>query len=411
MAETRRYPMLVACFSLFLSLVGFGIIIPVQPFYAESLGATPLMVTSLGAIFSLMQFLCAPLWGRLSDRVGRRPVMLGTIVIGGLGHLGFGMARTFPALFVVRAIAGLGMANQGTAQAIVSDITRPEDRARGMGMIGAAFGLGFIVGPALGGFLGQYDVRYPAFAAAGLSALNWIMAWRWLPETRVAREQAEARAGSRFAGGAILRVMREYDVGRVMVTTLVVSLGFSAMEQVISLFLEHSYVGVFVLSRHDRMSMATRLTAWFLVVVGVVAVAVQGGLIGVLRRRLGEPHLIRVGIVLMSLSMAAFPLLAHTGVFSAVLIAAGGLAFGSGLYNPSSSSLISLEVGAAEQGVVLGANQSMGALGRIVGPLLGGLLYQTRPEWPFFCAAALLVVAWWIARGISRSEASPTVAP
>jgi multidrug resistance protein len=395
MRVARHHPKVVALFSLFLNLVGFGIIIPVQPFYAESFGATPLMITSLGAIFSLMQFLFAPFWGRLSDRVGRRPVMLISIVLGGVGHLLFALATSYSMLFAVRALAGFGMANLGTAQAIISDTTPPEERAKGMGMVGAAFGLGFIFGPAIGGILGQFDPRYPALFAAAVSGVNAVMAYAWLNET-LPQGKSKKDSDLGMSSFALLQRARRHGVGTILLTTLIVGLSFSMMEQVIALFLEHAYLPELVRSSASRMAGATRLTAWFLVTVGVVAVVVQGGLIGSLRARFGERQLVRVGIALTALGMWILPAIAHARVFAWILGGAAILATGMGLFNPSSTALVSLSVPVDEQGVTLGLNQSSSALGRIGGPLLGGWLFARWPELPFEFSAVLMALAFLV---------------
>ena len=181
-AKRGKHVLLIVFFTVFIDLIGFGIIIPIQPFFAEALGASPATVTLLGASYSLMQFLFAPFWGMLSDRYGRRPIILVSLGTGFVGYLLFGLSHSLPALFASRMLAGFGAANIGTAQAMIADSTSHADRAKGMGLIGAAFGLGFIFGPALGGVFGQFGIATPAFVAAGLCAANWILCVR--PPTR-----------------------------------------------------------------------------------------------------------------------------------------------------------------------------------------------------------------------------------
>ncbi|MFO0751041.1 MAG: MFS transporter, partial [Myxococcota bacterium] len=197
--------MLVALLTIFLDILGFGMIIPIQPFYAESFGADPTLVTLLGATFSAMQFLFSPMWGRLSDRIGRRPVILVSVAIGAFGHLMFALAGQLWVLFLARFITGVGTANFGAAQAVVADTTSGPERARGMGLLGAAFGMGFIIGPAVGGVLSQVSPAAPFWFAAGLSTLNFVLAWRILPETHPVEKRGR-RAGPLFAlleiGGA-----------------------------------------------------------------------------------------------------------------------------------------------------------------------------------------------------------------
>ena len=210
--------LLLVFLTVFLDLVGFGIIIPIQPFYAEKLGASATTVTLLGASFSLMQFVFGSFWGRLSDRIGRRPVMLLSIACSSLGYLIFGFAESLTVLFLARMLAGFGSANIGTAQAIIADSTPPESRAKGMGLIGAAFGLGFILGPALGGFFSQFALSFPAFVASGLGAFNFVFALTSLPETcpqktGVSTEKREVHRPG-FSWSALKHAARHPNVGR-----------------------------------------------------------------------------------------------------------------------------------------------------------------------------------------------------
>src|SRR5688572_16346683 len=172
----RRSPLFVIFFTVFLDLLGFGLIIPILPYYAERFGATPSVITLIMASYSLMQFLFAPVWGRLSDRVGRRPIILMSLAVSTTGYLLLGFASSLTHVFLARILAGIGNANLPTAQAYIADVTRPEERARGMGLVGMAFGLGFVFGPAFGGFLGSLWIPLPAFVAAGLTALDLALA-------------------------------------------------------------------------------------------------------------------------------------------------------------------------------------------------------------------------------------------
>ena len=191
----KSRPLLIVFVTVFIDLLGFGIIIPLQPFYAEKFGATVLAASMLNTSFSAMQFIFAPVWGRLSDRVGRRPIILMGLFGSFLSYLVFGLANSLVVLFAARIVAGIAGANIPTAQAVVADVTTPETRAKGMGMFGAAFGLGFIFGPAIGGFLSHWGYAMPAFFASALSLANFCVAWFLLPETLTPELRAKVRVG------------------------------------------------------------------------------------------------------------------------------------------------------------------------------------------------------------------------
>lgn len=395
-ADAGKRPVLgVAFFTLFLDLLGFGIIIPVAPFYAESFGASPAVVTLMGASYSLMQFLFAPMWGALSDRVGRRPIVLSSIAIAGLGWLVFGFAGSLWMLFASRMIAGFGNANIGTVQAIVADVTEGKDRAKGMGMLGAAFGLGFVIGPVVGGLVGaQWGPNAPAFLAAGLAGVNFVLAFLRLPETR-RQDQSRTAEARGFLGLAALGRAKG-NLAALFAIGFVFTAGFALMEATLALFIEHTFVAKDILGTPDGHKVATRLTTWVLLAVGVTAVVVQGGLIGKLKRATSERTLILVGCALLVCSFAAMPFAAeisYGAVFPVVIV----LAFGSGIFSPSSSSLLSRSAPDHEQGAMLGVGQSMSALGRIVGPAMAGLLFERGHGVPFFTGAGLIGVGLLIA--------------
>ncbi len=409
-AKGSRRVLLIVFFTVFLDLVGFGIIIPIQPFYAESFGASAAVVTLLGASYSLMQFLFASFWGRLSDRVGRRPVMLVSILFGVIGYVLFGLAGSLPLLFAARMLSGFGNANIGTAQAIIADSTDAAGRARGMGLIGAAFGLGFIFGPAIGGLFSPFGLAVPAFIAAGLGACNWILALFLLPETRVVRPGAGAiRPATRrvpLSIAALLRAMRQPAIARLLTLFLFVTLAFALMEQVLGLFIEHAWMPAAgdVSVGTARALRAAKLTTWILLAVGIAATVVQGGLIGPLVRRFGERKLVIAGTTILAISLAITPIVAGTAVF-ALMIALGAVwAIGSSITTPSLASLLSLTVGDEEQGGMLGLGQSLSALGRVLGPAAAGWLFEIGPGLPFQVGGGLMALCAIVALGVRAPE-------
>ena len=388
---------------MFLDLLGFGIIIPIQPFYAESFGASAAVVTLLGATYSIMQFFFASFWGRLSDRLGRRPIILFSVFISAIGHFCFALAPTLPLLFAARALAGFGNANLGTAQAVVADVTTQENRAKGMGLIGVAFGLGFLLGPGIGGFLGQYGPTIPLFAAGILATLNWIFAFFFLPETKKTSSKPSAR---RVLPIDTFRAAKAFpNAQSLLLISLLYTWGFALMEQDITLFIEHIWVQPSPDMPDDqRIKEAASLTAYFLVTIGLTAVFVQGGLIGRLSRKYGEAPLIKLGLLIVASSLLCIPLIGHSGQFPLMLVLAVWMAFGSGILNPSKSALLSRSIPEDRQGEILGLNQSLSSLGRVLGPLIAGILFELNTSIPFAVGACILLGAWWCGRDLKAIE-------
>lgn len=396
--KKSRHPMAIAFFTIFLDLVGFGIIIPVQAFYAESLGASPVQVTLLGAAYSLMQFLFAPFWGRLSDRYGRRPIVLFSVLISVVGYSIFALSQSYMVLLLARMLAGFGNANIATAQAIIADVTTAENRSKGMGLIGAAFGLGFIFGPAIGGALSHWGVQGPAFAAAGLSLLNLGLAYMLLPETL-----KPGNLASRHGFLSLKRLqsaMRHVNAKNIFVISLVGTGAFAMMEQVIGLYIEAVWVTDGSLDPAVRIKAAARLTSYFLVAVGITATIVQGGLIGRLTKRFGERAICRSGLALMVVAMVLVPPLVGSQSMPLLLLGGVLLAAAMGLWGPATTGLLSISVDADEQGGVLGINQSLSALGRVLGPLAAGALFQTQITLPFYVGAGFFLVASLVAMSL-----------
>ena len=393
---------------VFLDLLGFGILIPQLGVYAVQFKASALEVGMLGSVYSLMQFLCAPAFGRLSDRVGRRPVLLITMAFSFCAYVLFGFASSMLVLWVSRIISGVSGANISAAQAYISDITTPENRAKGMGMIGAAFGLGFVLGPAVGGVLGSWGGNAAIGAVcAGLTSLNLIFAFFFLPESRTEQARGEPRSADR----TLLERMRTPGVGVVLALCFLVTAAFAQVEGTFSIYLLTRFLSpdsevtasLFDLSVHvdEAVLRKASLQAGLLfTMIGVVSVIIQGGLIGRLRKLFGEVRLVRGGLVIFGLGVILIPLSPSYGwMFPAVAITS----LGSSLVNPSMSSLMSQLSPLDRQGELLGTFQSMGSLGRILGPSLGGLWFTLfRPGMPFFVAGATLWLAAVLALRLTR---------
>jgi multidrug resistance protein len=359
---------------VFIDLLGFGMVIPVMALYAERLGASPSETGWLMASYSLMQFVFAPFWGRLSDRYGRRPLLLASIALTSVAFLMYALAPTFGWLLAARLFAGIATANIGIAMAYVADVTAPAERAKGMGIIGAAFGLGFVLGPWIGGELSHaYGLPAPGYAAAALAAANTVAAWFILrePATRTV-----AARRSRLA--ALAAELRKPGVRRLIWIYLLVVFAFAGMESTFALLSEHRY------------GLSPRGVGRVFAFIGVVMVVVQGGLIGPLTRRFGERGLLVAGLLLQAAGLAALPFMPGVaGLFGATF----PLAVGNGLANPSMSSLLSRSAAAEDQGETLGIGQSASALGRVLGPLGGtyvfGELWMAGP----YVGGALVMVA------------------
>jgi len=369
-------PLIIVFVTVFIDLLGFGIIIPLLPFYAQTFGATAFTVGLLATSFSLMQFIFAPIWGRLSDRVGRRPIILLGLLGSCFSYLGFGMASTLTSLFAARIFAGIAGANIPTAQAVVADLTTPENRAKGMGLVGAAFGLGFIFGPAIGGFLSRYGYAVPAFFASGLSLANFAAAWFLLPETLKPEHRAVERVGRIDALRAALA--RPHLPLLLLIGFLIVA-AFSGYESTFALFAEQSY------------GFHASSIGYIFAFVGVVLVIVQGLLVGRAVKAFGEHHIVPASLAIVAVGLLMIPATRSVG---ALLVANGVMAVGMGFNNPALMSLISRYSAAEDQGGVLGLTQSLNSLARIVGPLWGGFAFDRLGiGMPYITSAAVMGIA------------------
>jgi multidrug resistance protein len=362
-AEGRRGPAFllsplgIVFTTVVIDLVGFGMVLPILPLWAESFDASPTQIGLLTASYAIVQLLFAPVWGRLSDRYGRRPVILASLAGSAVAALLIGLAGTLVLLFVARILQGVAGASYAAAQAYVADVTTRRDRARGMGLIGAAFGLGFILGPAFGAVFSTVDARLPFFVAAGLAALNLVIAYRRLPES--------LRPGAPRAPAPRLEIVRRSlasrELGPLVWLSFVATFAFVAMESTFALFSER---------RFDYG--AAEIAALF-VFIGVMAAAAQGLLVGRLVERFGEP---RVMIAGLAGTAAGLVLVAASEGLWVLLPGLALLAVASGLVFSTTTALISLAARDAEQGSVLGLTAGIGGAARIAGPLVATVLFQ-----------------------------------
>lgn len=382
--------------TVFLDLLGFGLVIPLLPRYAQSMQASSLAIGLLGASYSAMQFVFVPVWGRLSDRVGRRPILLGSILATAGSMLMLGWATSLVWLFLARIFGGIATANIATAQAYIADSTAPKERAKGMGLIGMAFGMGFILGPFFGGILASHSLGLPAKVAAGLSLFNFAWAFRALPESLPEDLRAKNRAEKqRFVVGLDVALFRRTwalpGMALGIALFFIAAASFSNLEQ------------TFALYTHDEFGLDSKHTGYILGGVGLVGALVQGGLIGRLSRAYGEVRLIRVGALIQSLSMAGIAL--APGRPMIVMYAASMLlSFGNGLTGPSLTSYASRRAPPEMQGGALGILQSMGALARVFGPTWGGFVYGLGHRLPYVTAAIGLFFAAILALAMKVEE-------
>jgi DHA1 family tetracycline resistance protein-like MFS transporter len=367
---------------VFIDLVGFGIVIPILPLYVEEYGPSPVVFGLLMASFSIMQFLFAPILGRLSDRVGRRPVLLVSLLGSAVGYLLFGIAGSLGMLFASRIIDGISGGNISTAQAVIADITGPDDRAKGMGLIGAAFGLGFILGPALGALLVTVAPWMPGAAAATTSMVAFVLVLTKLPETLDSEARHEARRHPLNVEN-LVRAMSQPLVGYCLVMVFFTIFAFANFETTFAQF------------ARLRFSYSTATIAWLFVYAGVLGAVVQGGLVGRLAKRFGEGRLIVAGTVLSFLSLGFLP---YTQTNGPLLTTLAVLAVGQGIAHPSLSALTSKLVSADEVGGVMGVYQSMSSLARIVGPFWAEVVYgKLGFGWPFHTGSVFMLLACAVA--------------
>lgn len=388
---------------IFLDILGFSLVLPFLAAEARrAFGTSELTGTLLASIYSVMQFLFVPVWGRVSDRIGRRPVLLWSIVATGLGMTALGLAivraESVFWLFVARAASGVATANLGTASAYIADVTPPEERTRGMGLIGVAFGLGFIIGPAIGGGLSPIEIAgrkgaVPCFVAAALSIVNFGWAFLRLRESLPPERRAVShRSLMPLNLDAAREALSRPGIGAAVLVNFVAVTSFTVLDQTFRFYNE------------DLFSMTELDTGLVLMFIGLVAAGVQGGLVRPLSRRYSEAPLVRAGALLQAVAFAGYVAAPAFGRW-ALYVAGSVLAIGNGLATPSIASYISKRADPTAQGSTLGTNQSASALARVFGPGLGGWLYGAFDKRaPYVVAALGMTLASVVALSLRRSD-------
>lgn len=378
MLKTSRLAILFV--TVLVDMVGFGIVLPLLPFYAEEFGASPLEVTLLIASFSAMQFIAVPIWGRVSDRLGRRPFIVAGLFASAVSYLIFGLATSLAALLASRIAAGAAGGTISVAQAYVADTTTPEDRAHGLGMLGAASGLGILIGPAIGGYFSEFGYSVPGYIAAVLCAANGIAALFFLPESprgRGVRQESEGLAQAGTVRGWV-RTMSSFPLSLLLGVYFLAIMSFTAMTSVLALFAERAHA-------MDALDMGIVFAT-----AGGTTVVVRGLIVGWLARRFGERRIVQAGTLVLAASLLTIPLVPDPAMMFALV---PFWALATGLTFPSLASLVSQATDRDSQGAMLGGQQVVGGIGRVLGPVWAGAIFgRIGIESPFFVGAVLVSV-------------------
>jgi multidrug resistance protein len=365
--------------TVFIDLLGFGILIPILPAFAKKVLLVDEAAIGIAiASYSFVQFLFNPIAGRLSDRFGRRPIIIISLLINASGYVVFAFTTSYFMLLVARIIAGIGGSTIGAAQAYIADVTTKENRAKGMGMIGAAFGLGFVFGPLIGGFLSTYGYMITGLAAAGFSLLAFLLTIFLLPESNIHKGQIHSGPYKLFDLKAIRGIFKQKQLAILIVLFFILTFSFA------------NIYGTFALLGIDVYGFSDLQNGYMYGIVGLTSAVVQGGLIGVLTKLLGKSRIMIIGSFLITVTLALIP---YAGSFLGLAIVVIFLAMGTGILNPTLISLISENTAENVQGITLGINQSFSAFARVLGPLWGGFAYEYFGyQYPFLTGAFFTLI-------------------
>lgn len=386
--SSEKKPLVIIFLTVFIYLLGFGIIIPTIPLLSTQLGATALQTGLLMSAYSFMQFVFSPFWGKLSDKYGRRPILLFCLAGEAFSYLLFAQAQDLTVLFIARLLSGFFGASISTASAYISDITPPNERSKGMALIGAAFGLGFLFGPAIGGGLTIWAEHistdmffrssFSSYWVAGLCLLTFIFAYKFLEETKAKTTARDHKALHK----KLAHYFKVDTVGPLMFVFFLSSLAMSIMEATLILYAK------------DKFGWGIKEVSFGFAYIGVIIIITQGYLVRKLIPKIGEKHMLRTGLVFMTIGLSGIVISDSIFILAA---AQTFLALGVGFTNPATLGAISLLTGSEEQGAVLGTTQGMSSLGRIIGPAVGGALYSSLTiQSPFILSGAMTLIGLFV---------------
>jgi len=371
--------------TIFIDLIGFGIFVPVVPIYARELDASEALVGDTGALFSLMMFIFTPFWGALSDRYGRRPVILIAIALSAISYFLFAHADTLALLIISRMLTGVGSGNITAAQAYITDITPADQRARSLGLIGAAFGLGFIFGPPLGSLIfDRLGVQWVGYTAALLCLLNLAAVWLFLPES-LKEKVSHRKLHIKPVSGAI-RALAEPRFRDLYIISFVYVTAFSMMQMTIAMFW------------YDDYGLDKTRIGYMFAIVGLGSAIVQGTMVGWLQRTFGERNLMVYGALMVAVGLGMIAFIPRDLFLPLSILSIALLSLGNGCLSPTLLAQLSRSAKQEEQGEVLGVNQSFGSLARIAGPAMGGRLYELMHGLPYITAGVIMLVGLYYVR-------------
>lgn len=348
--------------TVFIDLLGFGILIPILPVFAiKILGVDETAIGVTIALYSLTQFFFNPIFGKLSDKFGRRPLIIISLLLNAFGYILFAFTHSYLMLLISRIIAGIGGSSIGVAQAFIADVTTREERSKGMGLIGAAFGLGFVFGPLIGGLLAEYGYMVTGLVSAGFSILAFILTLIFLPESNLNRAEAVLNKRKILDVAAIKKIFQKPDLALLIILFLILTFSVA------------NIYGTFALLGFKIYNFTDRQNGYMFGIVGLSSAIVQGGLLRIASKYLSQKKLITFGSLFMMIGLFLIP---FGGSFLGLALIVILLSIGTGSLQPTLLSLISEVTSDAEQGVTLGINQSFSAFGRVLGPLWGGFAFE-----------------------------------
>lgn len=390
-APMKSKPLIILFITIFIDLLGFGIIIPILPTYTKELGATDLMVSVVGFIFPMMQFLFAPMMGSISDRFGRKPIIAGSLIVNVVGYSLLANAFTLPLLFIARLLNGIGSANLGAAQAYISDITPPEKRAKSFGIIGAAFGLGFIFGPPIGGIIKEsFGIGAVGYTLVALCLINLLIVFFFLPES-LKNKAIDFKLKLNPLNG-IGKAFKIPHTRSLITINFIFIAAFALMQLAAALLWA------------ERYGLSEKQIGYVFMFIGFLSALFQGSIVGIVSKKIGEEKMLIIGSISHAIGLAILATPSQEWFYPIELTSMALLAFGNSMLMPAITALVSKYSGQKEQGVMLGINQSVGSLGRAIGFLLSATLYGVVYHLPFNVGAVLMIVVLLLSIGFYRKH-------